>query len=149
MDSDGNQYLGCCVIVEHPESKKILLGKRKGGYKPGYYGFPGGRLEVGEPLIECAKRELLEETGVEAKKLEYLGAVRDCQGSYDFTHFIFLCRDFSGLPTLIEPEKCEGWEWLDVKKLSGEVLKGHRGGLELYRNHLVGNNTFIVDYFEV
>lgn len=39
----------------------ILLTKFKNGQ---YYNFPGGRVEEGETLAECAKREVLEESGI-------------------------------------------------------------------------------------
>lgn len=40
--------------------KEILLG-----YCHKTYQFPGGHLEEGETLVECLKREILEETGME------------------------------------------------------------------------------------
>ncbi len=39
----------------------LLLMRYKGGE---YYNFPGGAVEAGETLAECAKREVLEETGL-------------------------------------------------------------------------------------
>ena len=41
--------------------------------------FPAGLVEKGEPEAEAAARELLEETGLKAKTMSYLGAV--CQNS--------------------------------------------------------------------
>ena len=44
----------------------ILLGKRKGAIGDGTWCLPGGHLEYMESLTEAAKRELKEETGLEA-----------------------------------------------------------------------------------
>jgi len=45
---------------------KILIAKRK----MGKWEFPGGRIEAGENLEECLKRELKEELDVEVKKIK-------------------------------------------------------------------------------
>ena len=45
------------LIINH--NKEILLG-----YSHHCYQFIGGHLEPGESLIECLKREVLEETGI-------------------------------------------------------------------------------------
>ena len=39
----------------------ILLNKFNNGQ---YYNFPGGGVEEGETLVECVKREVLEESGI-------------------------------------------------------------------------------------
>ena len=47
---------------------KFLIGRRAPSEKsPGLWEFPGGKLELGETLQECIKRELKEELGIEAE----------------------------------------------------------------------------------
>jgi 8-oxo-dGTP diphosphatase len=53
---------------------KILLIKRKNEPFKGNFALPGGFPEVNELLVDAAKRELLEETGVIASNLYQLAA---------------------------------------------------------------------------
>lgn len=43
----------------------------------GQWAFPGGHLEHGESLTECAERETLEETGLKVKGLRVANVTND------------------------------------------------------------------------
>ncbi len=128
------QPIGVCVITLDKSRKKVLLGKRMNSYKAGTLGLPGGRLELEEPLEECGMRELKEETSLVAKNLEYVGVVRELQEGYNFIHFVFVCIDFTGIPTVVETNKCEDWEWYPLSDLPDNVLPGHKSALDIYTN---------------
>jgi 8-oxo-dGTP diphosphatase len=126
------EAIGVPVIVLDKTKKRILLGIRKNCYGAGTYGLPGGRLELNEPLAECAKRELLEEIGLTAKALKFIGVVRDFQTYHNFIHFAFLCEDFDGEVELMEPEKCESWEWFFLDNLPENILPGHQQAIDIF-----------------
>jgi len=101
------------------QDDKILLIKRgKEPYK-GHWSLPGGSQEAGETLEEAARRELKEETGLEARKLIF-GKVRDRitynkDGSLEF-HFVlatFITSDFIGTPKAMDDADDIGWDSLD------------------------------------
>lgn len=106
--------VGVAVI----KNNKILLGRRKGAHGAGDWSFPGGHLEFGETVEDCAKRELAEETGLNALSLR-LGPWVDNlidEDKHYVTLFVFV-NDFEGDLKILEPEKCEGWSWFECNAL--------------------------------
>lgn len=51
------------------EDKYLLFYQKKYGLEKEYYALVGGLFNDGETGIECATRELLEETGLEAQSM--------------------------------------------------------------------------------
>ncbi len=95
------------------QSGLVLLGKRKGPHGAGTWSAPGGLLEFGEEILDCAARELKEETGLVARVLE-LGPYTNDVFPEDHKHFVTIfvvARSIVGAPANLEPDKCEGWAW--------------------------------------
>src|SRR5437660_1235453 len=87
---------------------KLLLGKRTGSFESQVWGFPGGHLEFGETIESCARRELLEETGLEAASLEILHPWAENMMENGTKHYITLfavVKKFSGELQVLEPNK--------------------------------------------
>lgn len=55
------------------KNKKILLEKRNAFIEKGKWCLPGGHIDFGETAVNALKREIKEEIGLTAKKLEFLG----------------------------------------------------------------------------
>jgi len=73
QERDIVEHRGAVAMLAFVDDKKILLEYR---YRPALdkhiYELPAGILKPGESVEECAKRELLEETGYEAGTVEHL-----------------------------------------------------------------------------
>ncbi len=65
--------------------------------------------------MQCAIRETYEETGLKIKNIRFAAATNDIF-SVEAKHYItiFMIADYdSGELQIMEPEKCEKWEWFD------------------------------------
>lgn len=97
---------------------KMLLGKRKGKHVPGVYAWPGGRMENNESFEECAKREVMEETGMEIQNIKFVSVFNIRAFEPDnYVNLTFSADWKSGEPKLVEPDECEGWDWYDMDNL--------------------------------
>lgn len=97
---------------------KVLLGKRKKSHGTGEYAFPGGHLEYMEGLEACARREVLEETGIEIQNIRFsfVGNLKKYAPKH-YVHIGFVAEWKSGDPVVLEPEKCESWGWYELHAL--------------------------------
>ena len=57
------------VLLYDKETNKILLIKRASEPGKGKYSIPGGVVELGEKLIDAAKREVMEEVSIQCRIL--------------------------------------------------------------------------------
>lgn len=72
--------------------------------------IPAGTLEIGEDPAECAHRELIEETGFRAGKIEFVQEFFLSPGILDEKMRLFMAKDLTAGETALEPgEKIENW----------------------------------------
>ncbi len=117
MNEKTRPYIGVAVIVIR--DGRVLLGKRKNAHGAGTWQFPGGHLEFGESIEDCAKRELFEETGLTIGRLRrgpYTNDIFTAEDKHYVTLFV-IADETDGDPTVREPNKCERWEWFRWSKM--------------------------------
>jgi 8-oxo-dGTP diphosphatase len=112
MSAESRPKVGVGVMVL--KEGKVLLGKRKGSHGTGEYAWPGGHLEFGESIEECAKRETLEETGMQIDNVRYLRLANLRLWQKHYIDIGVVADWKSGEPRVMEPEKVEGWEWFSI-----------------------------------
>jgi 8-oxo-dGTP diphosphatase len=112
---------------------KLLMGRRKNGFASGTYGLPGGRLIEGEKMLDCAARELMEETGLTAQSFTFLNLVNDDQVKTNhYLQVSFLAEGVAGEPELREPEFCEQWQWFDLSALPSPIASSQIESVTLF-----------------
>ena len=103
--------IGIGVIVLKDDT--ILLGKRINAHGEGSWSFPGGHLELNETWEDCARRETYEETGILVKNLQFATATNDIfiEEKKHYITLMMICEYASGTVKVMEPDKCETWDW--------------------------------------
>jgi len=109
--------VGVGVIIR--KNGKVLMGKRRNAHGDGTWSVPGGNLDFGETVIECAKREVFEETGIYIKNIQPISYTNDYfkkEGKHYIT--LWLLSDYaSGKLTIKEPDKYIESGWYIWEKL--------------------------------
>lgn len=103
--------IGVAVIVVR--DGLVLLGKRLSGLGTGTWALPGGHLEFGESIEDCARREVLEETGLVIEAITpgpYTNNVFKDEAKHYVTLFV-VAHSIAGEPEAREPTKCLRWDW--------------------------------------
>jgi 8-oxo-dGTP diphosphatase len=115
--------VGVGIIILKGDS--ILLGKRNDDpskadselHGEGTWTCPGGKLEFMENIGACAKREILEETGIRVNTLKLISVTNDIANDAHFITIGFSCSDFDGEPQVKEPDEITEWKWFQLNKL--------------------------------
>jgi ADP-ribose pyrophosphatase len=107
------RHPGAVMIVPLLDADHVLL-ERQFRYPLGrsIVEFPAGKIDPGEPPFDCARRELLEETGYSARRWSYLGGLHNAIAYSDERIEIFLAEDLerTGDATLDAGETLEVFE---------------------------------------
>jgi ADP-ribose pyrophosphatase len=93
--------------------QKVYLSYEEQPTKPLSYTLLGGRQEPDEDPLVTAKRELLEETGMESDDWELL-KIYDSEGKIDWPTFLFVARNCKK----VAKQKLDPGEKIEVKKVS-------------------------------
>ncbi len=96
-------------IIVLDDQNRVLLGKRADNHM---WGYSGGSVEIDEKIEDCAKRELLEEMGLEALDIEFFCVNSGAEVHYIYPNgdevsnieIVFICRDWRGEPAAADGE---------------------------------------------
>ncbi len=127
--------IGCEIFLIQNDA--ILLGKRKNCYGEGTWALPGGHLEYGESILECAKRELKEELGIDALELTLISVADDIKEHAHYVHMSFRLEQFTGEIQCMEPDFCYEWKFFSLSNLPQELFEPHKKVLNNYFKNIL------------
>ena len=127
---------GAGVILLN-EKNEILLGRRTDN---DYWDYPAGSMEIGESFEECARREVLEETGLAVGRLALIGVYSGpdslCRAANGDEWYVvntsFFAEDWSGEPRVNDAESVR-LKWVRPEDMPETLVRSHR---EILRDYL-------------
>jgi ADP-ribose pyrophosphatase len=106
---------GAAILPLLPDGRVLLIRQ----FRPAAGGMlleiPAGKLEPGEPPEECVRREIEEEAGYRAGRIEPLGHMLTAPGFCDEVIHLFVARDLSPVESRPEPD-----EYIEVAPLPAD-----------------------------
>lgn len=109
-----HKQIGVAVISN--QQGKILIDRRKAqGEMGGLWEFPGGKIEVGETVEECIRREVQEELGVEVAVGARLTTIHHRYKTFNVTLYVHDCQYLSGEA---KPLECEEIQWVNPSQMN-------------------------------
>jgi ADP-ribose pyrophosphatase len=114
------------VVIIPVDADGQLIFERQYRYPVGrvFLELPAGKIDPGEDIMECAKRELAEECGYTAQHWQHLGVMHPCIGYANERIEIFLARDLQLLP---EGAALDEGEFIELTRLTvaeaGEAVR--------------------------
>ena len=122
MNQKNYPKTGVAALVFH--EGKLLLGQRKKTPGMNTWQCPGGLLELGETVFDCARRETMEETGLRIHNLSYGPYTNNrFQDELDHTVTLYVIADYlEGDISHQELDRADGWQWFDVRQLPSPLF---------------------------
>lgn len=83
-----------CIIAENENGEILFIEQFRKAVEKKIYELPAGIIEMGEEPIDAARREFSEETGWEAKDMEYLTEFYTSPGFTNEKIHLFYAKNF-------------------------------------------------------
>ncbi len=153
LDIDWSRWQGkdTATLTFIVQDGRILLMRKKRGLGAGKINGPGGRLEPGESVLECAIREVQEELCITPVNPQFCGeSLFQFVDDYSIHVHTYMASEFTGTPQETE-EAIPLWfaldqipygeMWADDILWLPEMLKGNR-----FKGRYLFDHDRMVDY---
>lgn len=110
--------IGTGILIVNDQGQ-ILMGKRHGSHGVGTWGLIGGYIEFGETFEQAARREAMEEVGVELTDIRVIKPVSYFfdDGAKHHISIYMAARIANGTPRICEPHKMTELRFVDWNNL--------------------------------
>jgi len=111
-----------CAVIRDKEGRLLVCRRPDGKALAGKWEFPGGKVELDEPLELALRRELSEELACEIDLGKALPEVEHHYPEFSIRLLPFLCSLKSGEPIAVEhseirwikPDQCSALDWAEA-----------------------------------
>lgn len=119
------RHPGAVAVVALNDSGEVLLVRQyRTALERVTLEIPAGKLELGEDPLLAAERELEEETGYSAMRLDYLMPVATAAGYSDELIHLYMATGLTGGAAHPDDDEFVAAEWVSLDVLVDSVLDG-------------------------
>ena len=115
---------GAAVVALDADGRVCLLRQFRHAAGGWLTELPAGKLDGGEPPLDCARRELAEEAGVVAGRWDKLGEFFSSPGVLTEVIHIFLARDLVSVGASPEDHEVFEARWIPLPDAAARAARG-------------------------
>ena len=112
------------TVVVNDEDQVLMLWRHRFATNEWGWEVPGGILDPGEDPVECAVREVVEETGWRPDGVEHLISFQPMPGMVDTPHKVYMSRSAIKVGEPTDREEAARVEWVPVDAVVDLAAKG-------------------------
>lgn len=124
------RHPGAVMVIPMADEDRVILERQfRYPLRRAFIEFPAGKIDPGEGLLDCAQRELLEETGYRARDWTHLGGFHNAVGYSDERIDVFVARSLQADTARRDPGEVlevfdAHWRELDQWVCDGRITDG-------------------------
>jgi len=119
------RHPGACAIMAIDSENNIIIEKQfRTALDEILLEIPAGKIDKGESPLECAKRELKEETGYVSDNFTFLTKIALAPGYSSEEIYLYLAKDIRYTKINLDDDEFLSVEKLSLKKAKEMVLSG-------------------------
>ncbi len=128
--------VGAAILVVDEEQHLLLLKRSDSGC----WGLPGGATEPGERVESAAKRETLEETGLEVDGMSLFGVFSGPELYYQYPNgdevynvtIVYISREWNGKVTLNNEHT--DWKWFAFDEIPVDISPPIKPVIQMFKD---------------
>ena len=101
-------------VIWNQQGQILIDRRRPTGVLGGLWEFPGGKIEAGESVEECIKREIWEELGIVIEVGKHLITIAHTYSHLHVTLIVHHCHYLDGTP---QPIECDEIRWVTLEEI--------------------------------
>ncbi len=117
-------HRAAAMVLVDDQDRVLMLWRHRFVQDRWGWELPGGLVDEGEEPEETAIRELEEETGYRAGRVEHLVAYQPMVGMVDSEHVIFIGRDPEKFTEPVELNEADRIEWVPLSSVPELMTSG-------------------------